>query len=47
VQIEQVKDDPLGQVTKGAVVHMYPLARVDHLDPMQILLFHGFEMRYP
>ena len=45
VQIEQVEDDALGEVAKGAVIHRDALAGVDHLDPVQVALLHRLKVR--
>jgi hypothetical protein len=47
VQVEEVEDDPLGEVAEGAVVDHDPLAGVDHLDVVELALLHRLELGDP
>ncbi len=46
VQIQQVEDDPMTQITEGTIVNGDTLSSIDHLDVIEIGLLHGLEMRY-
>jgi hypothetical protein len=45
VQVGQVKDDSVRQVVEADIVVVESPASVDHLDVVQLLLFHGLEYR--
>lgn len=44
MEVHEVEDDAVGEVTEAYVVVHNTLAGVDHFDPVEVCFVHGFEV---